>query len=253
MEEIYKEFDDYVSRYNMSLDKLKLKYNHSYRVMSLQSKYSKIIGFNDEEVKLSSIIGLLHDIGRFRQYKLYSTFSDLKSVDHADLGSKILFDEGLIKKFWDNEEDYKIIDFSIRNHNKYTIEETKDEELLKHAKLIRDTDKLDILYLMGTLREYNYKTCDIKLSPKIIETIYNHKPVNLRDINNPNDARATYFAFAFDINNIETLNELKINLKNFYNYVNHEGIYDDIYNEINKYIDERVDKNVRKKVQSLRS
>lgn len=252
MEKIYKEFDDYVSRYNLSDENLKLKYNHSYRVMNLQDKYSRLIGFNDKDIKLASIIGLLHDIGRFRQYKQYSTFSDLRSVDHADLGSKILFNEGVINRFWDNEEDYDIIDFSIRNHNKYAIEKTDDEELLKHAKLIRDTDKLDILYLMGTLKEYNPSPCDAKLSSKIIETMYNHKPVNLRDITNPNDAKATYFAFAFDINNVETLKELKINIKNFYNYVNYDNIYNDIYHEINKYIDERVDKNVRKKVQSLR-
>ena len=45
MKKYYKEFDDYVSNYDLNDINIKLKYNHSYRVMSLSKKYSKKIGF----------------------------------------------------------------------------------------------------------------------------------------------------------------------------------------------------------------
>ena len=38
------------------------------------------------------LIGLLHDIGRFEQVKVYDTFSDIDSIDHADYGVEILGD-----------------------------------------------------------------------------------------------------------------------------------------------------------------
>jgi len=36
------------------------------------------------------IIGLLHDYGRFIQWKKYKTFTDIDSIDHADLGVNLL-------------------------------------------------------------------------------------------------------------------------------------------------------------------
>ena len=240
MEKYFKEFDDYVNSFDMNDSNNITKYKHSYRVMWAQNKYGNLIGFDENNCKLASIIGLLHDIGRFKQYEEYSTFSDIRSVDHADLGVDILFDEGLIERFWNNEDDYDTINFSIKNHNKLSLEKNDDINIMNHAKLIRDTDKLDILYLLGVLGEYNKRYSDKVLSDKIVESIFNHKPVNINDVEHPNDAKATYFAFPFDINNIEVLNELRVNLNCYYNLVNHDKIFDEIYNEVNKYIDDRL-------------
>ena len=130
MIDFIKEFDKFVSNYDIGNERIKLKYNHSYRVMKLSEKYSKKIGFSKEDIELAKIIGLLHDIGRFEQVKLYNTFNDKESVDHALLGVKLLFEDGLISKFWDKEEDYEIIKYSILNHNKYLLEEIDDDLLL---------------------------------------------------------------------------------------------------------------------------
>lgn len=40
----------------------------------------------------------------------------------------------------------KIIKCAIRNHNKYEIQKEIDEQELLYAKIIRDADKIDILY-----------------------------------------------------------------------------------------------------------
>ena len=42
---------------------------------------------------------MLHDIARFEQVKRYHTFVDRNSVNHGELGVKILFEEGLIRNF----------------------------------------------------------------------------------------------------------------------------------------------------------
>lgn len=245
MDKYYKEFDDYVSNYDLTDKKIKLKYNHSYRVMALSKKYAKKLNFSKEDQELATIIGLLHDIGRFEQVRLYNTFNDSISIDHADLGVKILFEDGLITKFWDNEDDYEIIKFAIQNHNKFKIEETDDEKKIMHAKLIRDTDKTDIIYVEGKLDEEHLRAINKKISDNIQQTIFNHNQILKKDLNNLNDHLALFFSFVFDINNDIILPELKKNYKWYYERIDGKDIFKEIYSEINKYIDERIEKNVR--------
>ena len=131
------EFNEYVSNYDMSNINIKFKYSHSLRVRSLNKIYAKLLNFPEEDIALAELIGLLHDIGRFEQIRIYNSINDHETIDHADLGIKILFEDGLIKKFWSNEEDYEIIKFAIKNHNKYEIPVVDDARMLKQAKLIR--------------------------------------------------------------------------------------------------------------------
>ena len=101
MEELKNEFSLYVkNNYDMTNDNIIRKYYHSFRVMDLCRLIAKSEGMNENDIEIASYMGLLHDIGRFEQWKLYSTYNDLKSIDHADLGIKILFDYQKIKKFF---------------------------------------------------------------------------------------------------------------------------------------------------------
>ena len=247
------EFKKYVANFNMNLDGIKRKYNHSIRVMNLSIKYAKRLNYTESEIELAGIIGLLHDIGRFEQYQQYQSFNDEETFNHATYGAKILFDEGLITKFTNRKEDYDLIRFAIENHNKLKIEPTNNKRYLTFAKLIRDIDKLDIVYLSGYLKEMKYEKCYDKISINVIKTIKNHKSVNRKDLENENDTNAMTFAFAFDINNDIVLKELKRNFYYFYSTINHDNIFDDIYKEIINYINERIDTNVRQKIWFQRS
>lgn len=241
----FKEFDDYVSNYNFDDINIKLKYNHSYRVMELSKKYSKLLGFTKEEQELASLIGLLHDIGRFKQLEVYHTYNDKKSIDHAEYGADILFKDGLINKFWSNEDDYKLIEYAIRNHNKYILKDINDERIMKFSKFIRDVDKVDILFVEGKLDELHLRTDKTDLSKEVVEAIKNHKGVDLKYVKSRNDHLALYFSYPFDINNDIVLEELKRNLIWYYETVDEANKLKEVYIESIKYIDERIDKNVR--------
>lgn len=239
------EFDKYVNNYDLNNSDIKLKYNHSYRVMELSRKYATLLGFNEYDIELATLIGLLHDIGRFEQLKQYNTYNDSKSIDHALYGVQELFDKGLIKNFWNNEDDYEIIKFSILNHNKIKIPDINDERMLMHAKLIRDTDKLDILFLEGYLNELNIKATDDNITKEVLEQFKQHKTVLKENEKNKNDGIVLTFSFAFDINYDVCLEELKRNLEYFYEQIDGEEKFREIYLEVIKYIDERIDKNAR--------
>ena len=239
------EFEKYVNNYDLTKEKIILKKNHSIRVMNLCVKYAKKLGFNDEDISLAKVIGLLHDIGRFEQLKQYDSFEDEKTIDHASLGVKILFCDGLIEKFCNKKEDYELIEFAIKNHNKMKIEETTNERYLKFAKLIRDIDKMDIIYLLGYLSELDTKPSNDLINPKITNSIKNHELSNYKDIKNINDSIALKFAYTYDINYDECLEEFKQNLYYFYKQINFDERFKEIFETVNKYIDERIDKYVR--------
>lgn len=236
------EFRKYVSNYDLNNIKIKLKYDHSIRVMELSEKYSKQLGFSDYDIKLATMIGLLHDIGRFEQLKMYDSFDDRK-IDHADLGVKILFDEGLIERFWDNKDDYELIKLAIKNHKKFKIEDINDERIMKHAKLIRDTDKIDIMYVYRVSNEFRSDSSEI--SKSVIKSLNMHQLGLYENIKNKNDEIALAFCFAFDINYDVCLEEFKTNLNIFYNILNHKEKFNEVIDIVNKYIDERIDKYVR--------
>lgn len=237
-------FRKYVSNYDLNNIKIKLKYDHSIRVMELSKKYSKQLGFSDYDIKLATMIGLLHDIGRFEQLKMYDSFDDSK-IDHADLGVKILFDEGLIERFWDNKDDYELIKFAIKNHNKFKIEDINDERIMKHAKLIRDTDKIDIMYVYGVSDELKVRGDTSEISEPIINSVRNHQEVLKTNEKTRNDGIVTAFAQAFDINYGVCLEEFKTNLNIFYNILNYKEKFNEVIDIVNKYMDERIDKYVR--------
>lgn len=238
-------FDKYVSNYDIGNIKIKSKYDHSYRVMNLSKEYAIKLGFNEHDVELATLIGLLHDFGRFEQFRIYHSFNDLETIDHADYSVEQLFDKGRIKDYYNNEDDYELIKFAIKNHNKFSIPDVNDERMLMHAKLIRDADKIDIIYLMGNKDEYDSTVINEPITKEVLECIKQHKTINREYCKNKNDRIAVYFAFVFDINNDVCLEKLKEYYKTYYKKLNSKEIFEEVYEEVIKYIDERIDSNAR--------
>ena len=240
-----KEFDKYTSKYDLSDINVKSKYNHSYRVMNLMIKYAKELGWNEHDIELAKIIGLLHDYGRFEQYRIYKNFIDLKTVDHADKSVEELFDKNEIVNYTDLSDDYDLIRFAIKNHNKLTIENTSDERYIRFAKLIRDADKVDIMYVLtnellrkGTNEGYTSEAMEyIRKCESLPRTCIN--------VNNENDRILIAMSFVFDLNYDIVLEDYKKNFIEFYNNIENNSIFKEAYDIAIKYIDERIDSNVR--------
>lgn len=235
------EFTKYVSNYDLNNIKIKMKYNHSMRVMKLANKYAKLLGFNKEDVELATTIGLLHDIGRFEQVRVYDSFVDKDTVDHADLSVLQLFRKGEIKLFCDKEEWYPIIEVAIKYHNKFELPETTDERILKHVKLIKDVDKLDILFLYGIPNEYYFNSSDDEISLEVMDAIRKHQLVNRVFCKTINDRVCTQYAFAFEIYNDVCLKEYKKNYLVYNEIVNKNHLFDEVNQIVLNYINERID------------
>ena len=206
LEKIENEFNNYTSNYDIKNERIKLKIEHIKRVANNSKIISQNLNLSDEQINLAITIGYLHDIGRFEQVRISNTFSDKESgIDHSKMAIKILFSNNLIRKFIDETKYDEIIKKSILNHNKPKIENDLTDETLLFCKIIRDADKLDILYTISQ-DEYSmesifwYKDFNIKeISEDIIDDFKKNKHVNYSKIKTNADIIVIFYAFIFDI------------------------------------------------------
>jgi hypothetical protein len=119
---------------------------HSFKVAKEIETIGRRMRLDRRTLFVAEIIGLLHDVGRFEQFKTFGTFNDYLSLDHGDLGARIIAADGALTGLGDAEK--KTVIKAIRWHNKITLPDDADEEALFYARLIRDADKLDIYRLV---------------------------------------------------------------------------------------------------------
>ena len=143
---VIKEFENYVSDYDLKDVKIKLKVDHTYRVAKNCDVISESLGLNEWDKNLAWLSGMLHDIGRFEQLRRFHTFMDAKSVNHAELSADLLFKDGLIERFCTKDyfED-GILEKAIRVHNRLEVPEAYAEREKLFCDIIRDADKIDII------------------------------------------------------------------------------------------------------------
>ncbi len=204
IDKAYIEFDKYASHFNPNNRRIKLKIDHIKRVAVISREIAQNLNLNEEQVKLAELIGLFHDIGRFKQVELYDTFNDRESINHAELSVKVLFDENLIKNFNVEEKYKKIIQKAILNHNKDKIDTGLNDDEMLFAKIIRDADKLDIYY---TICEYDFQSIfwypDFNSGPindLIMNNFINKHFVNYSDMKSNSDQILIFYAYLFDFN-----------------------------------------------------
>lgn len=188
-------FKEYVSSYQIDNDKIKLKYDHSLRVCDLCKKIAVSLNLSDDDIKIAEMIGLLHDFGRFEQIKIYDTFNDKISVDHAVLGVQLLEKFG-IDKFINDKETQDLVKTAIINHNKTYVDNNLNERELLFSNIIRDADKIDIFYIWS---ESNIGSVDGNISNNIYERVINCK-IDYEERKNNLDIYVILCGLAYDIN-----------------------------------------------------
>ena len=236
---MYKTFEKLAKNFDLNDYWINHKYEHSLNVAALALAFAKKINLNEEDTNLIEQIGLLHDIGRFKQLKLYQTFNDHKSIDHGDAGAKYLFEEGHIDEYNIPVENYETIKIAIKNHNKPNIDEKAEGRTLFFSKLIRDIDKIQILK-ENALGLMPISNCEEGINPIIDTDFKKHKAINISDIKNYNDEVVVTLGFIFDINFDISYKYIKENdiinkLEKFYD----SEIFKEYFVIVNKFINDK--------------
>lgn len=202
LEKAKQEFIKYTENYDLKDENIKRKQLHSFRVMKISEQIAKALNLKDDEIQIASLIGLLHDIARFKQYKQFNTYKDSESFDHGDYGAEILKDN--LRSYIETDKYDSIIIKAVKNHNKYKIEKGLNEKELLFSKIIRDADKLDIfyeaekIYWIGQEEEIEKQTIDefAKQQFKQLKQLERERNYKKNDISKI----ITIIAFIFDVN-----------------------------------------------------
>lgn len=249
-------FKDFINEYEDKSDLgFELKIVHTYHVAENAKKIAQELKLSKEDIELAELIGILHDIGRFEELKITKELNSVK-FDHAGHGSKMLFEEDMIRKFIEDSQYDNIIKKSIENHSRLEIEENLDERTLLHSKIIRDADKMDNYRVKkdekveAIFPKRVNKIEDMeesKLSDKVYNTILDKKCVDIHDRVTPLDFWVCILAFTFDLNFDVSYKIVKENdyinvlIDRFkYKDIETKSRMENIRKIINEYIDEKI-------------
>jgi len=173
---------------------IKLKDVHTQFVKENCRNLAMYLGLAPQEVLLCELIGLLHDVGRFRQWTVYKTFRDNLSEDHADLGVKVIKELPFFGEL--SEEEQSLVLFAIGNHNKKEIAKPPTEKHLLLAKIIRDADKLDIYRInIG-------KVCRPEIDGYTEACLHNFmkgEQISFKNMHTKDDLKLVYLLWAYDV------------------------------------------------------
>lgn len=243
IESNFDSFNDYASKYNLEDDMIRFKFKHSFRVIKLCEDIAKNMGYSKDEVYIASLIGLLHDIGRFEQWTKYKTFNDSKEFDHSSYAVKLLFEDNFINNFNCKKTEWDYIKYAILYHNDFSLPIIKNKKIEKFCKIIRDADKLDILYSFEGLRALEIEECEEEITEKVKESFFNYETVNVCDRKNNNDKIVGLLSLVFDINYDYSFMIIKDEkyIDKLFERINNKKVFNIYFETINSFIESKVD------------
>lgn len=182
---------------------IRLKEAHTARVVEAADALAKHLALSEEDAVLASLMGLLHDVGRFRQFTVYRTFNDAQSEDHAALGLSVVAREGLLDGL--EAEEQALIRFAIARHNQKTVGAAPDARFLGFAKLLRDADKLDIYRV---LEPFLAPSDGSGVSPDFIGRFARGEQCDYTQIRTMDDRKLVRLMWVYDVNFAWTLRRI---------------------------------------------
>lgn len=227
-----------------------IKKEHSLRVADIALLLSDKLEWADDDKKLTFLIGILHDIGRFSQMLEFNTFSDEKSVDHAERAITVIKESGLLETL--NISNKEPVFAAILNHNKFKIQDGLTGQQLLHSKLIRDADKLDIYRVLADY--YSKRNGDINhtltwelqkgtvVSPAVAKEILSGKMVSKKNLVSEIDVKIMQLSWVYDLNFRPTFEYLLKHryLENVYNSMPKNDLVIEIYRKIKVFTENKI-------------
>lgn len=208
------ELVNHVNKLQINNPRVEMKIKHIMRVAENCKKLAIDLKLTEEEIQLAELIGLLHDIGRFEQYRIFDKHT-IGKFDHGEAGVEVLKKDNYIRKYIEENIYDDIIYTAVYEHNKYELPKNLSKETELFCKIIKDADKIDIIYeaivVYWQEPEKIKKIETGKLSKKMLENFYDHKLADNRNSVSETDQILRFASFVFDINFSYSFKVLKKN------------------------------------------
>jgi len=215
-------FDGYVKGF-YGIDKvidanIELKDQHTRNTCVEICHIARAMDLSHNDCLIAETVGLLHDLGRFEQFRQYRTFLDAVSLNHACYSARLAEQMSLLAEVPADERD--IILSAIRLHNVQALPQDLSPQMLLHARLIRDADKIDIYRvfhhyyeLFRTDPESFKANLDLPLTseftPSILEALVNRRTIDYSQLRTSMDVTLLHLAWVYDINFVPSLRRIR--------------------------------------------
>jgi hypothetical protein len=233
---------------------IKLKEGHSLRTCDEVRYLAEELGLDAGQRRIAEVIALLHDVGRFPQFIKYRTYNDPRSINHCLLSLEVLREKNVLEGTAERER--RLIEQAIEYHGLKELPGGLDEECLLFSRLIRDADKLDILYVVtGYYAQYRDEPESFKLeielpnepgySAAIVEAVLNEQRIDYDDLETWNDMKLLQLSWVYDVNFAATLKRMRQKrlLENVLDFLPDTQDIERVAKKISEYVDSRIEQN----------
>ena len=212
LDELHIWFDAYVQTYN-DIDEegyrnILLKVEHTRKVCENMALLAAGEGLTAEECRIAAAVALLHDVGRFPQFRRWRTFRDSDSDNHARLGIEILREQNVLAGLPTAER--LTIEEAVRFHNLLALPLRFRSPDTLFIRLIRDADKLDIwrvfLDYFSQPRELRPSAVTLGfpdlpgVTPACVSELAAGRIIHLADVRMLNDFKLLQISWVYDLN-----------------------------------------------------
>lgn len=214
IENAKKELVKHVNELPINNQRVQMKVGHIIRVAENCKKLATNLKLTEEQIQLAELIGLFHDIGRFEQYKIADK-NKKEKFDHGEAGVEVLKKDNYIRKYIEEDTYDDIIYTAVYQHNKYQLSEGLSQEKELFCKIIRDADKLDLIYEGAVIYweepQRMKQVEEGRLSKKMLEDVYQTRLADGRNKISETDQILRFASYVFDVNFSYSFKVLKEN------------------------------------------
>ena len=212
LDELHHWFDNFVRTYN-DIDEegfrnILLKVGHTRKVCGNMALLAAGEGLTPEEARIADAVALLHDVGRFPQFRRWRTFRDSDSDNHARLGIEVLRQQGVLAGLPAAER--LLVEEAVRFHNLLALPLHFSSPTALFIRLIRDADKLDIwrVFLDYFRQPEDQRPSAVTLgfpdlsgvTPACVRELAAGRVIRLEDIRVLNDFKLLQISWVHDLN-----------------------------------------------------
>jgi len=209
---LYNWFDGYVEPYldtdQEGAGNIRLKIDHTRKVCEVMALLCEGENLSPGETRIALAVALLHDVGRFPQYRRWRTFRDSESDNHARLAIEVIRKENLLVGLDPTEQ--LLIEEAVRFHNLLELPGKFRSPDQLFIKLIRDADKLDIWRVFTELQNLppdqrasaatlGFADLPEVVSAACLDSLAAGTIVRLDSVRTLNDLRLLQISWAYDL------------------------------------------------------
>lgn len=213
LDTLYNWFGNYVKPYLETDEEgarnIRLKREHTRKVCEAMALLAAGEGLSPEDSRIASAAALLHDVGRFPQYKRWRTFRDVDSDNHASLAIEVIREERLLEGLEVQEQ--LLIEEAVRFHNMLQTPKLVKSPTRLFINLIRDADKIDIWRVFTELlalppdqrasaATLGFADLPDQVSDECVKTLAAGHVVQLKEVNVLNDFKLLQISWVYDLN-----------------------------------------------------